>query len=347
MLAVRLHQHGDPGVLRVEDVPRPQIGSGEILVAMKAAALNHLDLWLRNGLPGLNMPLPMIMGSDGAGVVTEIGAGVDGLAVGDEIVVQPGLFCGRCAACRAGRENLCPEFGILGEKINGVLAQYVNLKPVNAYKKPTGLTFEEAASIGLVFLTAYQMLIKRAQLQEGETVLVIGGNSGVGAAAIQIAADRGARVIATASKGAKTAFARSIGAHGVVDHYQEGWHKQVLDLAGPDKVQVVFDHVGPATWDESLKTMGPGARLVFCGATSGRETNIDLRHAYRKHTSFLGSTMGDLASFRAVMEGFEEGRYRPCVDKIFPLEEIADAHRYLEASRHQGKIVVRLPGGQD
>ena len=346
MLAVRLHRHGDPQVLRVEDVPRPQVGRGEILVAMKAAALNHLDLWLRNGLPGLKMPLPMIMGSDGAGVVTEIGAGVDGFAVGDEIVVQPGLSCGRCAVCRTGRENLCPEFGILGEKIDGVQAQYVNLKPVNAYKKPTGLTFEEAASIGLVFLTAYQMLIKRAQLHQGETVLVIGGNSGVGAAAIQIAADRGARVIATASKGAKSEFARSIGAHEVVNHYQKGWHKQVLELAGPDKVQVVFDHVGPATWDESLKTMGLGARLVFCGATSGQETTLNIRLAYRKHHSFLGSTMGDLDSFKAVMKGFEEGRYHPNVDKIFPLEEIADAHRYLEAGRHQGKIVVRLPGGQ-
>ncbi len=347
MLAVRLHEHGDPQVLRVDDVPRPQVGSGEILVAMKAAALNHLDLWLRDGLPGLHLPLPMIMGSDGAGVVTEIGAGVDGLAVGDDVVIQPGLFCGRCAPCRAGHENLCPEFGVLGEKINGTLAQYVNLKPVNAYKKPTGLTFEEAASIGLVFLTAYQMLIKRAQLQQGETVLVIGGNSGVGAAAIQIAADRGARVIATASKGAKAAFAQSIGAHEVVDHYQEGWHKQVLDLAGPDKVQVVFDHVGAATWDQSLKTMAQGARLVFCGATSGPELTFDIRRAYRNHHSFLGSTMGDLDSFRAVMEGFEEGRYQPYVDKIFPLEEIADAHRYLEAGRHQGKIVISLPDGQD
>ncbi|MFB0515623.1 MAG: zinc-binding dehydrogenase [Candidatus Neomarinimicrobiota bacterium] len=342
MLAVRVHQPGGPEVVSIDEVPRPELNAADrVLVAMKAAALNHLDLWVRNGLPGVS--LPIIMGSDGSGVVVEVGGAMEGFARGDEVVIQPGLFCGRCAACRAGQENLCPEYGILGETQDGVQAEYVTLGRENLFRKPAQLTFEEAASFGLVFLTAYQMLVKRAQLKPGETVLVVGGSSGVGAAAIQIAAHLGARVIATASKGEKATFAKSMGAQEVVDHYEANWHKQVLEVAGPERVQVVFEHVGSATWDQSSRTMGLGARMVVCGATTGGKVSIELRHTFRKQLSFLGSTMGDLDTFRAVLKGFEAGHYRPFVDRVYPLEKIADAHRYLEASRHHGKVVVTFP----
>lgn len=341
MRAARIHGPGGPDVLRIDRLPAPPVAPGQVLVAIKAAALNHLDLWVREGIPGL--PLPLIMGSDGAGIVREVGAGVTGWAVGDEVVVQPGLFCGRCQACRAGRENLCPDFGILGESADGVQAGLVPLALNNVFRKPAGLSFEEAASFGLVFLTAHQMLLKRAALQAGETVLVVGGSSGVGAAAIQIAADLGARVIATASTGDKTEFARAMGAHEVVDHYSDNWHRRVLEIAGPDKVQVVFEHVGAATWNQAVRTMGRSSRLVFCGATTGAMVEIDLRHTYSKHLSFLGSTMGDLDTFKAVLQGFEERRYRPFVDRVFPLKDVARAHRYLEDRRQRGKVVVAIP----
>ncbi len=344
MLAVRIHRHGGPEVLSLDEVPRPALSNpNEVLVAMKAAALNHLDLWIRNGLPGVSLPLPLVLGSDGAGVVEAAGEAVEGFARGDEVVIQPGVYCGRCGPCRAGHENLCPDYGILGETRDGVQAGFVLLRPTNLVPKPAHLSYEEAASFGLVFLTAYQMLVKRARLQPGETVLVVGGSSGVGAAAIQIAAHLGARVIATASQGAKTSFAGSMGAHEVVDHYEADWYRKVLAIAGPEKVQVVFEHTGSDTWDQSCRTLGLGGRLVFCGATTGSRVTIDLRHAYRKHLSFLGSTMGDRDTFRAVLKGFEEGHYRPFVDKVFPLEKIADAHRYLEESRHHGKVVVTFP----
>ena len=342
MLAVRIHQHGGPQVLALDTLPQPEApGEGQVLVGMQASALNHLDLWVRNGLPGLRLPLTL--GSDGSGTVLAVGANVAGVAVGDDVVIQPGLFCGSCPACLAGRENMCPQYGILGETQDGVQAELAVVNAANVGPKPPALSFEEAASLGLVFMTAYQMMVRRADLQPGETVLIVGGSSGVGAAAIQISAHLGARVIATASPGDKTDFVRNMGAHEVVNHYQEDWYRQVLEIAGPEKVHVVCEHVGAATWDQSVRTMGLGARLVVCGATTGSKVTIDLRHAYRKQQTFLGSTMGDMATFRAVLQGFESGAYKPFVDRVFPLADVAEAHRYLEGSHHRGKVVVAMP----
>lgn len=327
-------------MLSLDDLQSPQsVGESEVLVEMRAAALNHLDLWVRKGLPGIS--LPITMGSDGAGVVSEVGSKVKKFKPGDAVVIQPGTFCGVCEACNAGRENHCQAYGILGESEDGVQASQVILGVENLAPKPESLSFLEAASIGLVFLTAHQMLIKRAELREGETVLVVGGSSGVGAAAIQIAAQCGAQVIATAA-GEKTDFVKSMGAHAVVDHYQENWFREVLKTAGKERVQVVFEHVGRATWEQSVRTMGLGGRLVFCGATTGPEGTINLRHAFRKQLSFLGSTMGDLDTFRAVMEGFNKGIYKPFVDREFPVAEVSEAHRYLESGRHRGKIVLNF-----
>jgi NADPH:quinone reductase-like Zn-dependent oxidoreductase len=343
MQAVRVHQHGGPEVLMLEEAPKAAITKADqVLVRMRAAALNHLDLWVRKGLPGI--PLPITMGSDGAGVIEEIGKDVRDWAAGDDVVIQPGTFCGQCPVCQTGRENLCPNYGILGESQDGVQAELVALPERNVSRKPAQLNFEEASSFGLVFLTAYQMLVKRARLEAGETVLVIAGSSGVGAAAIQIGVQLGAKVIATAAGGDKYAFAKSMGAREVVDHYQPNWYRQVLDLAGPGRVQVVVEHVGAATWEQSSRTLGIGGRLVFCGATTGADVSINLRHAFRKQQAILGSTMGDMDSFEAVVRGFEAGHYKPIVDKVFPLNQIGEAHRYLESGRHHGKIVVAIPG---
>lgn len=341
MQAIRLHEHGNSSVLRIDSIDKPLPGPKQVVVQMKAAALNHLDLWVRNGLPGMKLPLPMIMGSDGAGVVSETGAGVEGIDVGDEVVIQPGIFCGLCQMCRMGHHNLCPDYGILGESTDGVQTNYAVVNDYNIFKKPAHLSFEEAASFGLVYLTAYQMLVKRANLKAGENVLVLGGSSGVGAAAIQIAKDLGAYVIATASKGSKTDFARAMGADVVVDHYGTAWHSDVLAATGPDKVQVAFEHIGEATWMSSMRTLSVGGRLVTCGATTGPKVGIDLRHTYRKHLSILGSTMGDLDTFQKVVDGFNRKVYHPFVDRVFPMTDIADAHDYLEQSKQSGKVIVR------
>jgi len=342
MKAIRIHGHGGPEVLQIDELERPEPGPEEVAVNIKAAALNHLDLWVRNSLPSVTFPLPLIMGSDGAGIITAVGAGVDGWVAGDEVVIQPGVFCGTCPACLSGNQNLCPSYGILGESQNGVQAQHIVVGRDNVFPKPPPLTFEEAASYGLVHLTAYQMLVKRAGLQAGEVVLVLGGNSGVGAAAIQIAKVLGAKVVATAASGPKSDFALSMGAHAVVDHYKENWYKDVLEFAGPEKVAVVIEHVGEATWQQSMRTLGVGARLVLCGATSGRKVGFDLRHLFRKHQSIMGSTMGDLDTFSRVTEGFAKGIYRPFVDRVFATEEIQEAHKHLEQSNQMGKVVINL-----
>ena len=327
----------------MEDVPAVAAAQADqVLVRMRATALNHLDLWVRKGLPGIT--LPITLGSDGAGIIEEVGPEVSGWSAGEEVVIQPGTFCGQCAACQSGRENFCPEYGILGETQDGVQAELVALPVHNVFRKPAELSFEEAASFGLVFLTAYQMLVNRARLEAGETVLVVAGSSGVGAAAIQIAVQLGARVIATAASGERTDFAKSMGAHDVVDHYQPNWYRQVLEFAGPERVQVVVEHVGAATWEQSSRTLGIGGRMVVCGATTGADVSINLHHTFRKQQAILGSTMGNLETFEAVIRGFEAGQYKSFVDRVFPLHEVESAHRYLEAGRHHGKVVVVISG---
>ena len=340
MRAVRIRKHGGPDVLALEELPRPTAGEGQVLVEMRAAALNHIDLWVRRGIPGVR--LPTIMGSDGAGVIVETGPGVTRLKAGDEVMIQPGRFCGACVLCRSGRVNLCPQYGILGETEDGVQAEYVALSIENIAPKPSHLTFAEAASIVLVFLTAYQMLVARAALQPGETVLVVAGSSGLGSAAVQVAREAGGTVIATASGQEKVDFVKSVGAHEVVDHYEPGWYKRVKSLAGPDGVQVVVEHVGAATWDESVRVLGRGGRIVVCGATSGPQVGLNLRHLFHKHLSVLGSTMGDLQALQAVLRGFEDRRYTPQVDRVYSWEEVADAHRYLENKHPRGKVVLSL-----
>jgi NADPH2:quinone reductase len=340
MKAVRIHGFGGRDALQYEDSPKPECPTDKVILEVKAVSINHLDIWVRGGLPGITIPLPLIMGSDAAGIISEVGADVVGWQVGDEAVVQPGTFCGECYLCSSGKENYCPQYGILGETENGVQAEYVSLSPVNIYPKATHLRFEDAASMPLVFMTAYQMLITRAELQKGETVLIYGGTSGIGSAAIQIAKNQCASVIATVGAESKIDHARKMGADHVILHSAPDWAEKVNDMIGKAGVNVIFEHVGPATWPQSMRLLARGGRIVTCGATTGSNVDFDLRHLFMKQQTILGSTMSDLKSFKAVMDKINGDVFQPFVDTVLPFKKVQEAHKLIENREHIGKVVL-------
>src|SRR5271163_2014392 len=290
MKAIVFEKHGAPEVLHYTDAPTPTIRPSEVLVRVKACALNHLDLWVRRGLPGVPIPLPHIPGSDVAGEVAEIGAGVTTVRPGQKVVLAPGVTCGKCPACIAGQDNRCRSFTNLGYLIDGGCAEFVKVPEVNCVAYPENLTFEEAASIPLVFQTAWHMLLSRAELQPGEDVLILGAGSGVGSAAIQIAKFFGARVIATASSQAKLDKATELGADHVINHKTQKIKDEVRRITAKRGVDVVFEHVGTATWDDSIASLTPGGRLVTCGATTGYDAKLDLRLLFAKQLSSWAPT---------------------------------------------------------
>ena len=338
MKAVRIHNHGGIEVLQVEEIPVPEPGPDQICVHLKTSALNHLDIWVRNGIPGV--PLPIIMGSDGAGNVCKVGTGVDRFKAGDPVIVQPLVYCNTCRNCQAGKENMCENMGILGESTNGTNCEFIVLDKKCVQPKPDNISFTEAAAFPLVGQTAYQMLVKRAEIQPGENVLVWGVGSGVGHMAVQIAKIVGCNVIATAGSDEKCRFATDLGADLVIHHYNDNIAAEVKKFCG--KVDVVFEHVGSATWDVSMKVLSNGGRVVTCGATTGANVSIDLRHLFFKQQTILGSTMGDVDTFTQVIKLVEEGQLKPRVEKTFSLDDIASAHEYLENSEQFGKVVLTL-----
>ncbi len=342
MQAVRFNEHGGPGVLRVDTLPDPVLTPNGILVKMKTAALNHLDLWVRQGIRSLKLPLPHIPGSDGAGVILAVGADVTGWQVGDEVVVQPGTFCGHCAACMAGRQDLCQAYGILGETEPGVMQTLCVFKPVNLGRKPAALNWETAAALPLAYLTAWNMIVNRAQLQSGEIILVQGAGSGVGMAAIQIAKHLGATVIAATRTARKQKLATSIGADFTIDSAQSDVSRVVKTLTQGKGADVVFEHVGEATWQASLRSLAFAGRLVTCGATTGPHAEIEIRHLFAKRLSILGSTMGSVGDFEAVLDLAAQNILVPLVDRVFPMSDIAAAHAYLAKDHEFGKVVIRL-----
>jgi len=342
MKAIVYAEHGGPEVLRYTDVPEPQIGPTEVLVRVRACALNHLDLWLRKGIPGMPTPLPHIPGSDIAGEVAKVGEKVTNTQVGAKVILQPGISDGLCALCLAGRDNFCRNYTLFGQGVDGGCAEFVKSPAVNVLAMPAGLSFEQAAGVPLVFLTAWHMLIGRAQLQGGETVLVLGAGSGVGSAAIQIAKAVGARVIATAGSEAKLANAKELGADEVINHSKQKISGEVKRITARRGVDIVFEHVGIATWDESIYSLVPGGRLVTCGATTGYEAKIDLRYLFTRQISLLGSFMGSKAEMFPVLELFNRGTLKPVIDTVMPLAECAAAHRRLEDREQFGKIVLRV-----
>lgn len=341
MKAIRIHKFGEPEVLRWETVPDPLCLPNQVLVQMKAMSINHLDIWVRNGL--FNYPLPIIMGSDGAGVIVKVGQEVGGWKVDDAVIIQPGTYCGNCQFCQEGKENFCTDYGILGETEDGTQCELMALNSEQLERKPDFLSFEEAAAFPLVFLTSYTMLIRRAKIQRGETILILGAGSGVGSAAIQIAKLYNCRIIATGGDEKKLQLAKSLGADYVINHSVENIHKRVKEITGGLGVDIVFEHVGEATWNSSLKSLRKGGRLVTCGATTGANVSINLRHLFIKNLSILGSTMGDRKAFSEVVEWLAQGKIKPVVDRIFSMSEVVKAHVHIENRQQFGKVIL-VPG---
>lgn len=342
MKAIIFSAHGGPEVLKFTDAPDPVIRPNEVLVRVKACALNHLDLWVRQGIPGVPLPLPHIPGSDVAGEIAQIGADVTTVRVGQKVVLAPLVSCGKCSACIAGLDNRCRQATNLGYMIDGGCAEFVRAPDVNCLPYPENLTFEEAASIPLVFQTAWHMLLARAELQPGEDVLVLGAGSGVGSAAIQIAKFFGARVIATAGSDEKLQKAKQLGADHLINHKMQKIRDEVRRITNKRGVDVVFEHVGTATWDDSLASLASGGRLVTCGATTGYDAKVDLRFLFSRQLSLLGSYMGTKSELQTVMKLVAAGKLKPIVDRVFPLAEATAAHAYLESSSQFGKVVLKV-----
>ena len=335
MHAIRFHEHGGTDVLRYEEVPDPTAAPGEALVRVRACALNHLDLWQRRGLQRVTIPLPHISGSDVAGDVVAGDA-----EAGQRVMLQPGLSCGRCAACLDGRDNECPRYDILGYRTDGGYAEFVKVPVQNLVPIPPSVGYVEAAAFPLTFLTAWHMLVTRARVRPGDEVLILAAGSGVGQAAIQVAALHGARVLATGGSPEKLEQARRLGAAEVIDHHAQNIADEVKRLTNRRGVDIVIEHVGRATWDSSLRSLAPGGRLVTCGATSGPDASLDLRFLFSRQLSLLGSYMGTKGELHAAARFFFAGRLKPVVDRAVPLAEAAAAQQHLEEARHFGKIVL-------
>ena len=337
MKSIRIHAHGGVEQLRIEDVEQPRPGPRQILVEVKAAALNHLDLWVRKGLPGLRLPLTL--GSDGSGVVKEVGNEVTQFSVGDRVLAQPGYGCGSCQDCLGGRENYCPKYGIIGEHFDGVQTQFAVLDEAKAIRQPSNISFEEGAAIPLVYTTAWEMLVNKCCVKPADSVLVVAASSGVGSAAVQIARAHGARVIATAGT-TKLEKARALGADFVLDHYKQDVAKEVKKITQGRGVEIVVDHAGSATWESSMRSLAKGGKLTLCGCTTGYQVSLDLRFLFIHQQSILGSTMGTRGDMFRILQLVEAGRMKGVVDKVFPFTEVAKAHEYLESGQQFGKVIL-------
>ena len=338
MKAVHFRQHGGPEVLEYLDVPEPRIKANEVLVQVRACALNHLDLWTRAGLPGI--PLPHILGNDIAGVVKEVGAVVDWVKPGDEVMLQPGVSCGHCLECLRGQDNLCLEYDILGHRRDGGYAEFVAAPAVNVIPKPKNLSWPEAAALPLVTVTAWHMLVGRAAVKPGDDVLIHAAGSGVGSVGIQIAKLLGARVIATAGTDAKLEKAKQLGADDAVNYSNPDWPKEIRKLTGKKGVEVVFEHTGAETWPGSILALARNGRLVTCGATSGPEGKTDIRQIFYRHLNLLGSFMGSKAELLDAMKFIEKGKIRAVVDQALPLAEARKAHELMMNRAQFGKPVL-------
>jgi NADPH:quinone reductase-like Zn-dependent oxidoreductase len=338
MKAVRIHQFGGPEVLQYEDIPDPQLRKDQVLVRVKACSLNHLDIWVRKGLPGVQ--LPHIPGSDIAGEVVEAGEYITWVKAGQKVLVAPIHFCGHCAKCLAGQQNQCREFTVLGNGVDGGDCELIAVPATNIIPFPDSLDFNQAASVPLVFVTAWHMLVGLAGVRPGQTVLVLGGSSGVGIAAIQIAKLFHCRVITTAGDENKLEKAHALGADHGINHYQQKISEEVRKITNKEGVDIVVEHVGAATWDESMRSLKTGGTLVTCGATTGPDVKIDLRHLFARQLRLLGSYMGTMAELNEVLGHVFAGRLKPVLDRVFPLSDVRAAHEYMEKSKMFGKVVV-------
>jgi len=340
MKAVGFSRHGGPEVLEQLELPIPEPKAREVRIKVKAVALNHLDVWTRKGWPGLKLQMPHVLGADIAGVVDAVGAEVTDVALGLEVLVNPGLSCGACERCLKGEDNLCRSYGIFGEHVSGGYAEYVCVPRQNLLPKPKGMPFAEAACLPLTFLTAWTMLVRRAQLQPGETVLIQAGGSGVGSAGIQIAKLLGATVITTASTEAKLSQAKKLGADHLINYATHDFVEEVKRLTQKKGVDVVFEHVGGKTFEKSIACLPRGGRLVTCGASSGNEVQLNLTILFYKRISLLGSTMGSKGDLFRILQLVEEGKLKPVLDRTLPLAKAAEAHELLSNRQSFGNVVL-------
>jgi len=342
MKAVRFHQHGGPEVLRYEDVPTPQPGPAEVLIGLRAAALNHLDLFARDGaIP--RVPLPHIGGADGAGVVAANGPGAGRYPVGTRVFFDPGLSDGTCDYCARGEHSLCDRWEILGEHRDGSFAQALVMPEVNLRPIPEGLSFEEAAAFPLVFLTAWRMVVGKARVVPGETVLILGIGGGVSIAALQIAKHAGARVFVTSSSDDKLDRARQLGADVVINHQKTDFSKEAWTITGKRGVDVVIDNVGAATWPGSIRALARGGRLVTCGATSGPKPEEDIRRIFQKQLTIYGSTMGTRHDWEQLNTLLAAKALQAVIDRTFPLEQAGQAQERMARAEQFGKLVLTIP----
>lgn len=342
MKAVLFHQHGGPEVLEYTDFPTPEPKHGEVLVRLRAAALNRMDVMVRNGWPGLKLEMPHINGADGAGEVVSVGEDVVGFEVGDPVVINPNLGCGKCEFCLAGRDNLCIDWHLLGETVRGTYAQYVSVPARQLYKLPSGFDYHKAAAAALVYQTAWHSMIVRGNLQKHETVLIVGAGGGVNTASVQIAKYIGAQVVIVGSDAHKLEMAKSIGADILIDRSKEPeWAKSVFLATDKRGVDMVVDNVG-TTFMQSLRTLRKGGRLLTVGNSGGPKFEIDNRYMFAKHLSIIGSTMSTITDFNEVMDLIVEGKLKPVLDRTYPLQEAASAQERLWKNENFGKITLGI-----
>lgn len=342
MQAVYFEQHGGPEVLKYGDFKEPVVGPNDVLIGVKACALNHLDIWVRNGLPGISIPLPHIPGSDVAGMVLEFGKGVKRFKKGDRVIVSPGQLSHHVPEALESKDSFSPEFQILGLQNQGTYAEKVSVHERFVIPVSEKYSFEEWASLPLAALTAYHMLVNRANVRSGETVLVHAAGSGVGSAAIQIAKFLGATVFTTVGDYKKVARARKLGADETISYQTKDFSEEVKRLTNGRGVDVIVEHIGPEIWQKNITCLAHGGRLVTCGATSGPKVELDLRFVYSKQLSILGAYMGSFAELCKVLALAESGKLLPTVDQVFPLKEAADAQRRMENRQNFGKIVLKI-----
>ncbi|MBI2609017.1 MAG: zinc-binding dehydrogenase [Deltaproteobacteria bacterium] len=341
MKAWVIYEHGGVEKLLFEDVPSPVPKPTEVLVEIKACALNHLDIWVRKGLP-IKITYPHILGCDIAGIVKEVGGEVKNVKKGSKVLISPGLPCYECEKCREGKDNECPHYGIVGETISGGYAELISVSEKNILPFPKNYSFTEAAAIPLTFVTAWHMLVAKGKIKKGDWVLVLAAGSGVGSAAIQIAKLFHAHVIATASTEEKLDLAKSLGADFVINYREEDFSKKVKELTHKRGVDIVFEHTGSTTWEKSIKSVCNNGVIVTCGATTGYEAVTDLRHVFFRQLSILGSTMGTYSELKEILKYVDQGKLKPVVDKVFPFAQVKQAHQYMENRKQFGKIVLEM-----
>ncbi|WP_433623102.1 zinc-binding dehydrogenase [Halomicrococcus sp. NG-SE-24] len=341
MKAVQFTDHGGRDVIEYGEFPDPEPDRDEVLVDVKAGALNHLDVWTRRGLPGIDLDMPHVPGSDGAGEVVAVGEDVTRFEPGDRVALSAGVSCGECEYCRHGEHSMCVDFHLIGEHVRGVHSELAAVPADNLLEVPEGVDWETAAAAPLVFQTAWRMLVSRGDVTPGEDVLVLGASGGVGHAAVQIADHAGATVYATGSSEEKLEHARDLGADHVVDYESEDFADRVRELTGKRGVDVVVDHVGAATWRDSLKSLAKGGRLLTCGATTGPNPETDINRIFWNQLQVIGSTMASHGEADDALELVWDGTFEPAIREVLPMSETARAHELLEEREGFGKVVVK------